>query len=601
MTRRWLLADSGGAGGSGVTGGGPSVGLAADTGLAQRILHSRGLVDDADVERFRHPRLSHLHDPSLLPGVDAAAARLIDALRARERIVIYGDYDVDGVTATAILHHTIKAIEPDADVGWYIPHRIDEGYGINSDALRQLRHDGASLVISVDCGVTAIEPAAVAREIGLDLIVTDHHRLSADEALPDAVAVVHPALPALPGGSAYPFGELCGAGVAFKLAWRLATMWSGSERVGSRLQQTLLNMLPLAALGTIADVVPLVDENRIIATHGLQLIKRTPILGLRALIEASDLAGENITCENVGFVLGPRLNACGRMGHAAEAVQLLVTNDASEAEQIARSLAALNRERQQTEKGIVEQAARMAEDRGMTADDRRIIVLADPSWHPGVVGIVCSRLTERFGRPAILMQLGQDECRGSARSIDGYSIHDAICACAEHVVRYGGHDAAAGLTVDPRQLDQFINAITDHANGHIQRDQLVPSLRVDCSASLADLDFDSVSQVRSLSPFGRANPKPSVLVESAVIAETPRQIGAHGSHLCLRLRQDAPGGRSWLRTVWWRGGSHAQAFAPGMHVDVVIEPTLNTWNGRTSVEAVIKDVRVCEASKRQPE
>ena len=320
--------------------------------LVKRVLLARGFSDPNQIERFCEPRLSHLHDPALLPGVDAAAARIVDAVKRDQSIVIYGDYDVDGITATAILFHVIKTVAPAAKIRTYVPHRLDEGYGLNSEALKQLKTDGAELVITVDCGISAIEPANVAREIDLDLIITDHHELrplspgsaapGIGSNLPHAHAIVHPRL----DGSNYLFGDLCGAGVAFKLAWRFATMWCNSQRVSDALQKTLLNMLPLVALGTIADVVPLVDENRVMTAFGLRLIKQTPIVGLRALIEASDLIGEKIDAERVGFALAPRLNAIGRLGHAADAVRLLTEANADEAQSIARKLTEVNQHRQ---------------------------------------------------------------------------------------------------------------------------------------------------------------------------------------------------------------------------------------------------------------
>ena len=344
-----------------------------------RLLAARGFADAEAARRFCEPKLTDLHDPGTLPDIDVAAGRLVDAVRAGQKIVIYGDYDVDGITATAILFHTIRAVAPDARVESYVPHRLEEGYGINADALRQIGADGADLVVSVDCGITAVEPADAARSIGLDLIITDHHNLPEDGRLPEALAVVHPRRP----GSAYPFGDLCGAGVAFKLAWRFATTWCGSERVSSSLQRTLLDMLPLAAMGAIADVVPLVGENRIMASWGLRTIRDSPLAGLRALLEASDLADAKIDTEKVGFILGPKLNACGRMGHAAEAVRLLTDAPDDEAQEIAVRLATLNRERQRTERTILEQACELATDRGMTESGAPRDRAGPPGLAPG--------------------------------------------------------------------------------------------------------------------------------------------------------------------------------------------------------------------------
>jgi single-stranded-DNA-specific exonuclease len=554
--------------------------------LVQRILAARNLLAAEQIDRFCRPKLTDLHDPGLMPGIEPAARRLADALRRDERIVIYGDYDVDGITATAVLHHVIKALAPGARVSSYVPHRLEEGYGINTEALRGLHAEGAQLVVSVDCGITAVEPAAVARDLGVDLIITDHHH-PPDE-LPEALAVVHPGLP----GSGYPFGELCGAGVAFKLAWRLATTWCGSQRVSKPLQQTLLDMLPLVALGTIADVVPLVDENRVLASFGLRWIKQTPLVGLRALIEASGLADEQIDSEKVGFVLGPRLNACGRMGHAAEAVRLLTEAGPKEADEIARRLATLNRERQKTEQAIREQAAERAEALGMTEEDCRAIVLADPQWHPGVVGIVCSRLAERYGRPAVLLQEQDGVCSGSARSIDGYSIHDALSACREHLLTFGGHDHAAGLRLEAGQLEAFTRALVDHANASIDVDQLTAPLRIDCDAALAELDLETVGRVAALAPFGRANRRPAVRLQSLTLAEPPRPLGAEGKHLALRLRDADRADRRGLRTVWWNAGELADRLAPGLPLDIVVEPKINRFRGNVSVEGEVRDVMV---------
>lgn len=589
--------------------------------LLQRILAARQLLDLDAIQRFCEPRLSHLHDPGLMPGVDVAAARIVEAVRRDELIAIYGDYDVDGVCATAILYHTIKTVQPAARIRTYVPHRLDEGYGLNADALSQLRAEGVSLVVSVDCGISAIAAAQVAAQIGLDLIITDHHDLhvsmerSSDggqpaasrnmnddmvsresaPVLPDALALVHPRLP----GSQYPFGELCGAGVAFKLAWRFGTAWCNSQRVSAQLQQTLVSMLPLAALATIADVVPLIGENRVLAAFGLRIIKQTPLPGLRALIEAAGVMDEKIDCEKVGFLLAPRLNACGRMGHAAEAVELLTTAGPEGAASIARRLTQLNQHRQSVERTIFDAAARLAEDNGMTRSDRRAIVLAHESWHPGVVGIVCSRLVDRFTRPAVLVQRGQDTCKGSARSIEGYSIHEALSAASAWLTTYGGHAMAAGLTLPPANFDAFADALLAHANQHIDRQQLTPAITIDCDAAMDDLSIECVQRLHALAPFGRGNDPPLLRLADAVVVEPPRQMGSQGRHLQLKLRQASAsnGARRVMRGVWWNAGDRAADLAAGMRLDLAIEPKLNQYNGLTSVEVHVQDVMVRESRR----
>lgn len=579
LTRRWRYR-------TGLEGNPPVPEAGGD--LIARLLAARGFTDRDDVERFTRPRLSHLHAPRLLPGAERAAERLVDAIRNREPIAIYGDYDVDGITATAILYHTLRAADPNADIRTYVPHRLDEGYGLNSEAIRQLARDGARVIVSVDCGITALEPARVARECGVDLIITDHHNPPSEgEALPDAFAIVHPRLP----GSDYPFGELCGAGVAFKLAWQFATTFAGNDRVGGALQQTLLDLLPLVALGTIADVVPLVDENRILTGFGLHGIKQTKFTGLRALLQESGLLGENVDSEAVGFILGPRLNACGRMGHAEEAVRLFTGATPEEAEAIAANLAKLNRDRQQTERRIFIEAERMAIDRGMAENDGRIIILAHEDWHPGVVGIVCSRLVERFGRPAILLQRSTDLCKGSARSIDGYSMSAALASCAEHLRTHGGHDMAAGLSLAPDQLDAFTDAMTAHAQAAIDRELLVPSATIDVDTELSELTPETVHGLGGLSPFGRGNPRPTVRLNAMRITAPPREIGRNGRHLSMTVTDDTSSARRNLRVVWWNGAEQALNLAAGSRIDLLIHPKLNHWNGRTTVEGEIVDAR----------
>lgn len=575
--------------------------------LMKRLLAARGLTDATQVKQLIDPRLSDLCDPALMPGIDSAVRRLIDSIRRNESIVIYGDYDVDGITATAILYHVIKTLQPSARVRSYVPHRVEEGYGLNADALRQLKSEGAELVITVDCGITAIGPAQVAREIGLDLIITDHHEFRSQKPevrsqnersdanandlllLPSCVALVHPRLP----GSQYPFGDLCGAGVAFKVAWHLARVWCNSDRVSESLQKTLVNMLPLVALGTIADVVPLLGENRILTAFGLRVIKQSPLIGLRALIEASGLADEKIDSERVGFALAPRLNACGRMGHASEAMTLFTDASPEQAREIANRLTQLNVERQRVERRIFDHAAQLAEDMGMTRDDHRVIVLAHESWHPGVVGIVCSRMVERFGRPVVLMNKSEQICKGSARSIDDYSIHDGLSAAAAHLTTFGGHAMAAGLSLPVENLAALVETLLSHANERIAVEHLTPSITIDCEATLPELERGAVEQMQRLSPFGRSHRAPSFLLRCASIVDPPKQMGANGRHLSLRVLQQSADEARLIRAVWWGAGERAQDFAAGMTIDAVIEPRLNEWNGRVSVEAEIRDARVC--------
>jgi single-stranded-DNA-specific exonuclease len=560
------------------------------------VLAARTLAGPTDAAAFLSPSLLQLHEPSLIPDMDRAAERVLGALERGEQVVIYGDYDVDGVSGAAILYHVMRAIRPGADVRTYVPHRLEEGYGINSEALAQIAAGGARLVVSVDCGVTAIEPAREARRLGLDLIITDHHNPPARaEDLPNAHAVVHPRRP----DSQYPFDHLCGAGVAYKLAWRLATMHAGGPRVAAPMRVLLLDLLPLAALGVIADVVPLTGENRVIAKFGLGRIKQSGgarsdcLRGLHALVAASRLDSDRVDSYDAGFKLAPRLNAAGRMGHAREAVELFTTADAARSEELAAKLTEQNNQRRSVEGRIFEQACRMAEEAGMTGPDRRAIVLAHEEWHAGVVGIVCSRLIDRFCRPTILLQRRPAEqlCHGSGRSIEGFNLHDALRSCSAHLAKFGGHDMAAGLTLPEAGLAAFTEAFVEAANAALGADDLVPLVTVDCEASLRELTVAAVEELRRLEPFGRGNPPVQVVVRGVTPASPPQFIGAHGKHLSFTIRDGRGGGRHTLmRLVGWNWGQWLEHIRPGEGMDVVIEPRVSGFNGRMSVEPRLVDL-----------
>lgn len=551
--------------------------------LVDRVLAARG-IGPGSAGAFLQPALSQLHDPSMMPDLDRAAERILEAARAREPIVIYGDYDVDGVSATAILFHTIRAVAPDADLRTYVPHRLEEGYGLNANAIAELCDQGARVIVSVDCGVTAVAPARVARDRGVDLIITDHHNPPEHESdLPLAFAVVHPRRP----GSAYPFGDLCGAGVAYKLAWRLATLHSGGGRASPELRTLLLDMLALAALGVIADVVPLLGENRVIARFGLARIKSSPLIGLRALVAASGLAGERVNAEDVGFKLAPRLNACGRMGHARDAVELFTVAGAARAEEIAAMLCGQNDERRATERAIFEQASAMADAGGFTRPDRRAIVLAHEGWHAGVVGIVCSRLVERFHRPTLLMQRRDGMCHGSGRSIDGFSLHAGLVACADLLESFGGHDMAAGLKLREDRLDAFTERFVAHANDHLSEADLIPWEDHDADAEVPELTREAVDALAALGPFGRENPE-VVLRLRGLRVRRAEAMGAGGRHLSMRVT--GPGSERTFRLVGWNWGDRLASLREGMTLDALAVPGLNAWNGSVTVEGTLRDV-----------
>lgn len=622
---------------AGASSGAPGAGGTSQSGLVERVLRARGVLgaraDAGELAAFLGPKLSHLHEPSLIPDLDRAAARILDAVKSGEPIAIYGDYDVDGITATAILWHTLLSIEPSLAHGGrlrtYVPHR-DEGYGLNVAAVEQLAAEGRALagrpgvIISVDCGVTAMEPALAARRAGVDLIITDHHNPPQTDAdLPAAFAVVHPRRP----GSAYPFGDLSGAGVAFKLAWKLGTLaGAGDGRSSAVVRQTLLEMLPLAALGAIADVVPLVGENRVLAHFGLARAKQSPLVGLKALIHESRLDGERVSAWDVGFKLAPRLNACGRLTHAAAAIELFTTAGPERAQAIASELDRQNTRRRAVEKRIFEQACEQVEARGLHRDEHRVIVLADKTegagrgddgevvgWHHGVVGIVCSRLVERFGRPTVLLCTDGDDpglLRGSGRSIDGFSLHGALEACRHQVVSFGGHDMAAGVKVRRERFEDFALAMGQVARERLEPHQLVPATHVDVACSVDELSLREVKGLEELEPFGRGNPPVVVLLPDVRLLAAPTPLGKGGEHLSLMVEAcgvaAGPGastvgsagpargrrGAPAIRLLAWRMGERRDEFRAGMRLDVLVKPKVNEWNGRQSVEPEIVDFRV---------
>lgn len=554
-------------------------------GLLGRVLKARNIAEGPAAETFLEPRLTHLHDPSRLPGLDTAAERMLRAARDGEQIVIYGDYDVDGVAATAILYHTLRAINPAADVRSYVPHRLEEGYGLNESALVELADGGAKLVVSVDCGITAAGPARAAKQRGLDLIITDHHTPPADPAdLPEAFALVHPGL--MKGS--YPFDALCGAGVAFKLAWRLATLAAGGEKVSAEMRALLLELLGLCSLGVIADVVPLLDENRVIARHGLGRLRYSRFEGVKALIEASGLGGENIREEDVGFRLGPRLNACGRMGHAREAVELLTTAKGARARELAEYLSTQNDRRRETERRIFEQACEMAEQEGMTGPEKRAIVLAHPEWHAGVVGIVCSRLVERFARPTILLHKGESSCHGSGRSIDGFNLHAAVHACRAHLLKYGGHDMAAGMTLERGKVDAFREAFIGNVNEKLRPEDLRRTAVFDTDADAEELDAATVGSLERLAPFGRDNPPVVVRLQGAEIIQGPTPMGTGGKHTSMRIRA----GSGVLRVVGWSWSEECAALRRGGTATMLVSPKISRYGGMIRPEAELLDFAI---------
>jgi single-stranded-DNA-specific exonuclease len=571
--------------------------------LVAQVLHNRGAATLDAARAFLNPKLTDLHDPALLSGSADAARRIARAAAAKEKIVLYGDYDVDGITGLAILHGCLKLLGCESE--FYVPHRQDEGYGVNAPAVRKIVEGGAKLLVTVDCGISDGEALAEAARAGVDVIVTDHHGLPAQ--LPAAAAIVHPAL----GG--YPNPDLCGAGVAFKLAWAVAREVGGETKVSDALREFLIDATCLAALGTIADVVPLTGENRVLAAYGLKGLASTKHAGMRALLDSADLGGRAIEADDVGFTLGPRINASGRMGHARQAVELLLGSDPSRCRQIADHLARLNTQRQEIERAILDQAADMVRDRKLDVEGNPAIVLASEGWNSGVIGIVAGRLAERFHKPTVLIaipekagekigeKIGTDPifrgekrglsllspAQGSCRSIPGLDMREALAACSVYLLGFGGHAMAGGLRIAPGKIDAFAAAFAVHARTNLSPRELIPALAIDATATLAGLGFAAVEHLAKLAPFGQGNAPPLLAIEGCKVLTEPRRMGRSGKTIAFHLGQNGAS----LRAVGFGMAELADRLHVGAEVSVAAEPTINRFNGSASVELRLRDVR----------
>ena len=556
---------------------------AAVSAVAAQLLAARGITDAKAVKSFLAGTMADLRDPDLLPGIPAAADRLLAAARAGRPIVIYGDYDADGMCATAILVGCLEAI--DAAVSWYVPDRVDEGYGLNSAALETLAGRGAAVIVTVDCGIASVAEATRARELGLELIITDHHNFG--DSLPDADVLVHPRLP----GTDYPFGELCGAGVAFKLAWAIATRACGAKQVSPRLREMLLRSIGFAALGTVADVVPLIDENRIYVKHGLECLRQRGGPGIARLLELAKLHEKSqLESEDVAFRLAPRLNAAGRLGQAACGIELLITTDTARAVQLADYVHELNARRETEERSIQLAATKQAKEQ-FDPDADAALVLSDRGWHAGVIGIVAGRLAERWHRPVVMISRDEHQGRpaiGSLRSVPGFDVHEPLMACREHLLSCGGHAAAAGLRIEDGKIEAFREAFLAAVAERMPESLRLPQITLEGEATLAGLTLDTVQQLERLAPFGQGNRRPILCASSVRLTEPPRVIGVGARHISMTLTQHgakvravAFGGAEWL--------PHLPA--PGQPFHVAFKPKINEFRGRRTAEMEIIDWR----------
>jgi single-stranded-DNA-specific exonuclease len=538
--------------------------LTAFPPILRQLLFNRGYATDANARAFLKAEANFNTDPFQIKNMEAAINRIRFALDHQQAIAIYGDYDVDGVTATALFLQALQQLH--ANVRGYIPNRFDEGYGLNNDALDHLKADGVKLIITVDCGIRSPSEAQHARDIGLDLVISDHHQPS-DE-LPPAFAIINPKQ----ADDSYIDKDLAGVGIAYKIAEAL---------IGSG-DLSLIDLLDLVALGTVADLVPLVGENRVLVRRGLKQIRETKRQGLFSLANIAEMAIGKTTADQIGFILGPRLNAAGRLESALAALDLLTTRDVMLAGQLAQQLDVQNRQRQALTRITQEKAESLA----MADESNPFLLFAvDGEFNPGVIGLAASRLTETHYRPSVVAAKGAEETRGSCRSIPEFHITDALDQCADLLVRHGGHAAAAGFTVRNEKLPELVSRLKSIAEAQLSRKDLHPTVTADMEVSLSQLNFDLLKHLAYFEPTGYGNPN-AIFVSRDVKVKSARTVGAEGKHLKLTL-EDEHGAA--YGAIGFRMGS-LQADLPS-RVDVMYSFEANEYNGRTSLQLNLKDVK----------
>ena len=548
--------------------------------LLAQILINRQVTDPLAANAFLNPKLTDLLPAETMPGVSAAVDRVQHALDEGEKITLYGDYDVDGITGVSILLALLT--ELDGRVDYYIPHRIDEGYGLNTGAIESLARSGTKLLITVDCGITGADACQVAADLGMDVIITDHHQIP-DE-LPRAAAIVHPLMD--PG---YGNTDSAGAMVAFKLAWAIANRACAGAKLTDKLRRFMLDATSLAAVGTVADIVDLRGENRSLTSFGLKTLATSGLAGISALIEVAGLQGKGLDSYDIGFKIGPMLNAAGRMGHARLAVELLAMDSPTRCREISEYLQGQNSLRQRCGRKIFKEACQLVKAMGFDHAERRSLVLAGENWHRGVVGIVASRIVDKYHLPAIVVNVDDvtGEAQGSARSIPGFSIYEGIKACAEHLVSFGGHAMAAGVTIKPDRIEQFTADFEAYARDHLNDQDVVAKLNVDAEVPLSQFTLDMVKQLQRLEPFGQGNPRPLFVTRGVRLISSPRCVGAKGDHLQLSITDRSHS----LRCIGFGMGKLEKKLLEADCFDVVYEAQINTYNGNTTVQLVLVDIQ----------
>jgi len=555
--------------------------LASELGvstLVASLLVARGHGDKESANTFLNPSLDQLHDPSSMLGMSEAVERLLHAIDNQQPVLIYGDYDVDGTTGTAVLLRALNMLG--ARTGFHVPHRFTEGYGIRQDALEKAAADGYQLVVSVDCGITAHEPLHWARANGLDIIVTDHHLPDVDEGAPPAFAVLNPNQ----RGCNYPDKNLAGVGVAFKLIHALF-------RARGR-ESAVPGFLKMVAIGTVADVAKLVGENRAIVALGLSDLPKAVNPGLRALIDIAGCGDDGeMTAYDLGFRIGPRINAAGRMDAARAVVELFGAKEPAEARRLAEHLDTRNRERMDAQREIFNRAVEEFESSGTDLSLCYAAVIAGDGWHRGVIGLAASKIAERLNRPCVVISLEGDVGHGSARSIAAYHLFDGITSCRDLLDKFGGHSHAAGLSIKRDRIDEFRRRLNEHAASCLTEDDLIPALQIDAEISAKELGFKLSQDLRALEPFGAGNPRPVFMTRGFRVMSEPQIIKEQ--HLKMRVagKDNRP-----FEAIWWRGVEEVEA-TPQMNqrIDLAYEFEANHWQGDVRLQLNVRDMRMSES------
>ncbi len=531
--------------------------------LLANILVNRNIVEEKEITTFLQPTRNDFYNPFLMPDMEKAVTRILQAIQKKENIIIYGDYDVDGITSITVLKKFMQ--ERGALVADYIPNRLEEGYGLNKPAIQRIVEQGYSLMITVDCGISGIEEVAYGNALGLETIITDHHEPG--ENLPDALAIVD----AKRKDSTYPFNQLAGVGVVFKVIQAISQKLQLPEK-------EYLKYLDIVCVGTISDIVPLVDENRVIAKLGLKLVEVTKNIGLRTLLELSGY--RQVDSNAISFGIAPRINACGRMGKEREALNLFLTTDPIEARNIANRLNTYNKERQDTEKEIFKQAVEQIEQANKEAE---VIVLGDSRWHHGVIGIVSSKITEMYFKPSILICFEENEGKGSGRSIPGFDLFEALSHCQTYLDKYGGHSMAVGVSVKKENFEKFKKEFEEYAHNSSIHD-IIPIIPIDKEVTLKDIQMEQVQELSQLEPFGEANKTPIFLYRNLKI-QAIRAL-SEGKHLKLTLKDE----HFFLDGIGFNLGDLTQEYCIGDKVDVVGTLEINSFGGRQNIQINIKDM-----------